>query len=117
MSAALVRKLVEDWGEQAPAQILALRANDVPFDEAFLVTTGSSIDEAMDAFWRTELFWGRWVPVLTSSVTLWIAITLLMLVATKKRRDKDARLRRLWEDEGLDHPDGEAGGERPESIH
>jgi len=39
------------------------------------------------------------VPVLTSSVTLWLLITLLALWAIRRRRARDAALRRIWEEE------------------
>ena len=39
------------------------------------------------------------MPVLTSSVTLWLLITLLALWAMRHRRQRDAAQRRIWEEE------------------
>ena len=39
------------------------------------------------------------MPLLTSSLTLWLAVTLLALWAMRQRRRRDAAQRRLWEEE------------------
>jgi hypothetical protein len=39
------------------------------------------------------------VPILTSSVTLWLLVTLLALWAMKHRRQRDAARRRVWDEE------------------
>ncbi len=58
-----------------------------------------SLQQAEVSFWRRQTLWYRWVPVLTSSVTLWIGITFLALLAIHRRRAKDAALRELWREE------------------
>ena len=45
---------------------------------------------AGESFWSRQTFWYRWVPLLTSSVTLWILVTMLALWAMRKRRARDA---------------------------
>src|SRR5947208_2887707 len=58
-----------------------------------------SLAAAESSFWDRQTFWYRWVPVLTSSVTLWMIVTLLALWAIKRRRERDAALRRMWDEE------------------
>ena len=70
-----------------------------------------------EGFWRRRLLWDRWVPVLTSSVTVWVGITLLALYAIRKRRQRDATIRARWELEemGLSRLDDDY--ETDETIH
>lgn len=96
---ALVRDLMRRHGESFVPDLLARVRRGAPFDEAFRSTVGRTPDEAAHAFWEGEVFWYRWVPVLTSSATLWIAITLLALVAIRRRRQRDAAQVARWDAE------------------
>ena len=98
-SGAFVRDLFQRYGSGVAARILDGIALGLPFEEAFLRGTGASLGRAEASFWRRHSFWYRWVPVLTSSVTLWIGVTLLALLAIRRRRRKDAELRARWEEE------------------
>ncbi len=98
-SGALVRDLFQRHGSGVAARILDGVALGLSFEEAFLRATGAPLDRAEASFWRRHSFWYRWVPVLTSSVTLWMGITLLALIAMRRRRQKDAELRARWEEE------------------
>ncbi|HYN22417.1 MAG TPA: hypothetical protein VE078_15760 [Thermoanaerobaculia bacterium] len=99
MAGAFANDLLRRHGDDAAARVLAEVAQGFSFEDAFRRATGVSLDEAERSFWRRQTFWYRWVPVLTSSVTLWLLITLLALWAMGKRRARDAALRRLWEEE------------------
>ena len=68
-----------------------------PFEEAFFRASGDTLPRFEAVFWRRHSFWYRWVPLLGSSVTLWFAITLLALVAFRRRRRRDEEIRRRWE--------------------
>ncbi len=98
-SAAFVRFLLDRYGEGAPAAILAGLRAGASFDEAFLQATETPLAAAEEAFFRHLDLWNKWVPFLTSSTTLWLAISLLALYAFKKRRDKDAEIKAMWEAE------------------
>jgi hypothetical protein len=99
LSGAFVRDLVRRQGRSAPAEILARRAAGASFGGAFSETTGISLAEAERSFWRRLGFWYRWLPILSSSSTLWILITVLALLAFRRRRERDRALAEKWERE------------------
>lgn len=99
IAGAFVNDLLRRHGDDVAARIVAEVARGLSFEDAFHRVTGDTLSEAERSFWRRQTFWYRWVPVLTSSVTLWILITLLAMWAMGKRRARDAALRRMWEEE------------------
>jgi hypothetical protein len=99
VAGAFVRDLVQRHGPAAVGGILSGVAAGLPFEEAFRRATGESLGQAEESFWERQTFWYRWVPLLTSSVTLWLLVTLLALWAMGKRRARDAAQRRLWDEE------------------
>lgn len=118
ISGAFVRDLLDRHGPDAAARILDGVAAGLPFEEAFRRATGVTLAAAESTFWSRQSFWYRWVPLLTSSFTLWAGITLLALYAIKRRRARDAALRRIWdeEEERLRFV-REAAGEEGETVH
>jgi hypothetical protein len=99
LSFAFVQDVLSRWGAAAPAAILAGVARGLPFAEAFRQATGTPLATAAADFARRETFWYRWLPLLTSSVTLWIGITFLALWAGGRRRARTAALHRRWDEE------------------
>jgi hypothetical protein len=99
ISFAFVQEVSERFGSGAPAAILAQVARGLSFEDAFRQATGTTLAAAAAEFTRRETFWYRWVPLLTSSVTLWIGITFLALWAGGHRRSRTTALRRRWEEE------------------
>jgi len=99
ISGSFVGDFVEREGDEAPGRILSLVAQGLSFEEAFARATGLTLGAAEASFWSRQNLWYRWVPLLTSTFTLWTGITLLALWAVKKRREKDARVRERWEAE------------------
>ena len=99
VAGAFVRDLFERYGTGAAPAILAGVARGLTFEDAFRAATGTSLAAAESSFWERQTFWYRWVPVLTSSVTLWMLVTFLALWAVKRRRARDAALRRVWDAE------------------
>ncbi|MFY9826583.1 MAG: hypothetical protein WAM82_34800, partial [Thermoanaerobaculia bacterium] len=99
IAGSFVRDLLDRYGPGTAPAILAGVARGLSFDDAFSAATGTSLAYAEDSFWDRQTFWYRWVPVLTSSVTLWLLITLLALWAIRHRRRRDAAQRRIWEEE------------------
>ena len=99
IAGAFVRDMFERYGPGAAPAILAGVARGLSFEDAFRAATGTSLAAAESSFWSRQTFWYRWVPILTSSVTLWLLVTLLALWAMKRRRARDAALRRLWDTE------------------
>ena len=99
VAGSFVRDLFDRYGPEAAPRTLAGVARGLSFEEAFREATGVTLAQAESAFWSRQTFWYRWVPVLTSSVTLWLLITLLALWAIRRRRNRDAALRRIWDEE------------------
>lgn len=99
LAATFVRDLLDRHGDTVVALILDRLGEDVPFEVAFRDITGLGLRRAEARFWRDISFWNKWVPFLTSSAVLWIVVTLLALVAIRRRRVRDAEMRALWEEE------------------
>jgi hypothetical protein len=73
-------------------------------------TTGDTLELAEYRFFVREALWHTWVPFVTSSGVLWAAITVLAIVAIRRRRTKSAAMRERWEAE----EEREVVPERPE---
>jgi hypothetical protein len=99
IAGAFVRELFDRYGQEAAPRLLAGVSRGLSFDEAFREATGVTLAAAESSFWSRQTFWYRWVPVLTSSVTLWLLITMLALWAIRRRRERDAARRRVWDEE------------------
>jgi hypothetical protein len=111
VSGAFVRDLLARHGPTSAAAILDGVAAGLDFPTSFRRATGTDLAVAEEAFWRRRTLWNRWVPVLTSSMTLWGAITLLALYVIRRRRQRSAAIRRRWEAEDRDQPTGTAAPE------
>lgn len=98
LSGAFVRDLLGRYGSEFPATVLARLATGLPFEQAFLASTGATLNEAERAFWRNRL-WYQVVPFITSSLVMWGGIVLLSVWAMKRRHAHRAELRRRWEAE------------------
>lgn len=99
IAGAFAHDLLDRYGQDAAARILRKMADGLPFDQAFEAATGTPLAEAESSFWDRQTFWYRWVPVLTSSVALWMLITALALWAIRHRRARDAAQKRIWDEE------------------
>ena len=99
LSRDFVETLLRRYGEEVGARILAGIASDQPFEAAFAAATGDDLETVETSYWRRRTFWNRWVPVLSSSAVLWIAITMLALLAFRRRRQRDEARRAQWDQE------------------
>jgi hypothetical protein len=97
LSSALVRDLQRQVGPEVTAGILRRVGEGAAFEAAFEAAAGQSLATFARAFFRRQTFWNRWVPWLTSSAALWLAITFLALAAFRRRRRRDAEIARRWE--------------------
>ena len=105
LAGALARSLLGEHGVSAPGDILDLVGDGAPFDAAFRQVTGTSLADAEAAFWRRQRLWTTWVPLATSTTTLWMAVTLLAMYAIRRRRQRSAEIRRRWDLEDGDGPE------------
>lgn len=100
LSGAFVNDLLQRDGKETVAGILSRVRDGAPFEHAFVRVTGTSLYRAEERFWRRRSFWNRWIPLLTSSLVLWGAITLLATWATAARMRRDrARMAAMAEEE------------------
>lgn len=98
LSGALVRDLLRRHGTDTPARILSRMAAGDQFGNAFLAATGATVAANEDQFWRAS-WWSEAVPLLTSSLMLWLGVTLLALYAMRTRRERRRARRKVWEEE------------------
>jgi len=99
LSGAFVRYLQAEHGERAAARILHRVAQGEPFEVAFASALGLPLDKALDAYFHHLDLWHKWVPVLSSTTTLWFIITALALVAFRRRRQRDREILAQWDEE------------------
>lgn len=99
VSGAFVRDLRHRHGPDVTGEILRRVGRGVAFEVAFRQATGEPLAAAEERFWRRRTFWQRWLPFLTSSFALWLAVTLLALWAFLRRRRRDAELAERWAEE------------------
>jgi hypothetical protein len=99
LSSAFVRFVQHRYGPTAPAMVLGGVARDLSFDEAFHRATGERLADAELIFFEKNVFWTTWLPFLTSTGALWMAITILALVAIRRRGVRSKRMLEAWEEE------------------
>jgi hypothetical protein len=97
VSGAFVRDIVRHHESDAIPEIFGRLRDGGEFEDAFAAVIGSSPASELRSFWRRSRFWYRWVPVISSSTVLWIAITLLALLAIRRRRQRDREMLEQWE--------------------
>jgi hypothetical protein len=56
-----------------------------------------NLPAAEERFLGNRWLWATWVPFLTSSAVLWMAITALALVAIIRRTIKNREIRHRWD--------------------
>ncbi|HKN86351.1 MAG TPA: hypothetical protein VJV04_05810 [Nitrospiraceae bacterium] len=86
LSEALIRYLMTSTGASTVRQILFERADGASFEEAFQKVTRRTLQELERDFWAQQLAWRRWIPVLTSSMIVWLIILLVAWTARRKQR-------------------------------
>ena len=95
LAGAFVHDLQERHGP-AIREILKRISGGAPFDVAFAAVTGELPSHAESEFWNRQRIWTSWIPILTSSTTLWLAVTMLAIVAIYRRHRKNSELEEQW---------------------
>ena len=101
LAGALVHEVIRQHGPAACGEILLRIRQGISFDAAFTEMTGSTPDEWESRFWQRQRIW-LWVPIVTSSKTLWIVVTLLAILAIYRRRQRNRQLEEQWANEEED---------------
>lgn len=99
LAGAFVHDLIQRNRPGTCREILMRVHRGVPFDIAFTDVTGDTPSHAESEFWRRQRIWTAWVPVVTSSTTLWLAVTLLATLAIYMRRRRNREIEEQWEKE------------------
>lgn len=99
VAGGFVNQLLRDHGPAVTGALLAGLGQGLSMEEAFHRATGESLHEAQARFWKRQTLWHRWLPLITSSTVLWIGVTLLALMAIRRRRQRDDELEERWEEE------------------
>ena len=81
------------------AKLLAATAQGDSFETAFESAVGEPLARVETAYWKRQTFWNRWFPLLTSNAVLWGGLSILVVLAFRRRRQRDAALRAQWEAE------------------
>jgi hypothetical protein len=101
LAAALVSDLRQRQGAAVPGAIVDRVARGAVFAEAFVRETGETPDEAAARAWEVYRRWTIWIPVVTSTFSLWIGILTLAVVAFLATLRKRWQRRRQWDQEEL----------------
>jgi hypothetical protein len=99
LAAAVVRDLMREHGDGAPARILHEVAKGRTFELAVASVTAQSIPVFEDAFWGRQRTWTMWIPLIASSTVLWLGVIGIAALAARRRRQRAAEIRRRWEEE------------------
>ena len=99
LSAAFVRDLIREHGGTAPAAILRLVRDEMPFDRAVATVVGQPLGVVEDGFWARQRVWTVWMPMVTSGEAFWFGVILLAALAVWRRRRHSAGIRRKWDEE------------------
>jgi len=99
LSAAFVRDIIREHGATAPASILRLVAEGVPFDRAVATVAGQPLGAVEDGFWDRQRVWTVWLPMVTSGEAFWLGVIVLAALAVWRRRRHSVKIRRRWEEE------------------
>jgi hypothetical protein len=110
LSAGFIRFLQVEYGVMAPARILDGLARRLDLETAFEEATGVTLRRAERRFFKDQALWNTWVPFLTSSAALWMAVTILALVAIQRSRARKRAMYDAWEDEESWESGNEEGG-------
>jgi hypothetical protein len=98
IAGAWMRDILRRHGRDAPARILREMTAGQQFSVAYAMTTGEMVETSAAIFWG-ESWWYQVVPLVTSSVVLWLGVTFLALLAIRTRRARNAARRKRWEEE------------------
>lgn len=99
LSAAFVRDLIREYGATAPAAVLRLVREDVPFEQAVVTVAGRTLGGVESEFWNRQRVWTVWVPYFTSGEAFWLLVMGVAALAVWVRRRRRAETRRRWDDE------------------
>lgn len=116
-----VQYVMRRFGSNGVGKLVAAVIAAPDMETAVVSAFGISLDELMSGFQDYVKVKATWIPVITSSATLWGVITLLFLLTYTRRKILDMRRLREWdEEEELDSRDdleGDGTSEKGPTVH
>ena len=92
-----------EWLDGVRTEARARGIRQEIIDAAFADVAGITPGAAESEFWQRQRIWTNWLPILTSTTTLWMAVTLLAILAIYRRRRRNLEIAKQWEkDENRD---------------
>jgi MYXO-CTERM domain-containing protein len=117
LATAFVRDIIREHGAAAPAAILRLVRDEVPFDRAVATVAGQPLGLVEDGFWERQRVWTVWMPMLTSGEAFWFGVILLAALAVWRRRRHSAAIRQKWEQEERAAAERERAARETDVVH
>lgn len=98
-SYAFLRFEMDRHSAALPGRVMACLREGLDFNRAWLESAGVSLEQSEEA-WGAEIRGKtRWAAILTSTATLWLAITMLVLLAWLLKKRRAARVLERWDQE------------------
>ena len=100
-----VRAIIQSSGIEGIQNMLQMVKQGRPFEEALLMETGMNT-RALDSMVKKRKRWSYvYLPLLTSSSFMWLALSLLFIVVYTRKRKRTLEIMASWEEEEHDDPD------------
>ncbi len=117
-----VQFIMRKYGWDAVGKLVASVIRESNMNEAVFSAFGVSLAELMAGFQDYAKAKATWVPVITSSATVWGAITLLFLLTYVRKRVAGYRVLREWDledeqDSGHDLVEDNASEKKRPTVH
>ncbi len=91
--------LAENYGESLIWLVISRMKEGHSFNESFFMVFGQGLRRVEEKWISQVMFWYRWIPVATSSITLWIGVTLLFILGYVRKRSRARRTLEEWDEE------------------
>ena len=91
--------LADRYGEQTIFRLISEMKEGKEFDHAFSTVFGDELRNVEKKWIGKITMWYRWVPVVTSSFTLWTVITLLFIIVYLRKKKRNLEIMKTWEEE------------------
>jgi hypothetical protein len=96
LAGTLVHDLLQRGDPTTCRDILAQMRGGLSFEAALNNITGLTPEELTAEFWQHQRIWTNWVPLITSTTTVWIAVTALAIVAIYRHRRRNREIEERW---------------------
>ncbi len=94
-----VRYLAQHYGPEAVPKVVAALLREGELDGALRSALGVGWEEALEGYGGYSRFRATWIPVLTSTGTVWGVMTALFLFTYLRKRSVTGETRRRWAEE------------------